>query len=231
MKTYKNYIFDLYGTLLDSITDDTLPLAWKYLAWIYNLKGAMYSPEQLEDAYRVIFRKKMQENIDKYHVEFPENKLEYIFLELLNCAPNKLEDYPNEGLDWGIATAQTFRVLTRVRIDIYPDTIRTLELLKDRGANLYLLSNAQRMFALPEMKMFGLTKFFSHIYISSDYPYKKPQREFLQRCVLEHNLSIKDCLYVGNDERFDKKIAQLCGMDWKLINDNDQSSSIKDLLS
>lgn len=229
MKKYKHYIFDLYGTLLNSDTDDSLPIVWKYLSWLYALNGAIYTPFELEKKYRDVFKSHMENVAKKYNVQFPENRLEYIFLEILNNAPHTTHIIKKD-LSWGIDTALFFRVLTRKSIDIYPKTIETLSSLKNSGANLFLLSNAQRMFAIPEMKSFGLTQFFTKIYISSDYPYKKPQKDFLIKCIDEQKLNVKDCIYVGNDPLFDKRIAESCGMDWILINQKNTNTTIEALL-
>ncbi len=40
MKNYQNYIFDLYGTLLDIRTDEDDPLLWDRMAALYSCCGA-----------------------------------------------------------------------------------------------------------------------------------------------------------------------------------------------
>ena len=52
MKAYDNYIFDLYGTLVDIHTEENDPLVWKKLALFYGYYDADYSSE--EYIYRVI---------------------------------------------------------------------------------------------------------------------------------------------------------------------------------
>ena len=49
MKAYDNYIFDLYGTLVDIHTEENDPLVWKKLALFYGYYDADYSSEELKD--------------------------------------------------------------------------------------------------------------------------------------------------------------------------------------
>lgn len=48
---YQNYIFDLYGTLVDIHTDEDQPAAWAALARFYSYYGARYAPDELRAAY------------------------------------------------------------------------------------------------------------------------------------------------------------------------------------
>ena len=47
---YRNYIFDLYGTLVDIHTDEEDPAAWAALARFYSYYGARYAPDALRAA-------------------------------------------------------------------------------------------------------------------------------------------------------------------------------------
>lgn len=44
MKDYKNYIFDLYGTLVDIHTEEGIPKLWEKLSFFYGFYGAIYQP-------------------------------------------------------------------------------------------------------------------------------------------------------------------------------------------
>ena len=51
MKDVNNYIFDLYGTLLDVVTDESSPTFWKRMAALFSVYGADYTGPQLQKAY------------------------------------------------------------------------------------------------------------------------------------------------------------------------------------
>ena len=73
MKAYDNYIFDLYGTLVDIHTEENDPLVWKKLALFYGYYDADYSSEELKERYENII-------VDNTHAFFQEslNKVDTI---------------------------------------------------------------------------------------------------------------------------------------------------------
>ena len=44
MAEYRNYIFDLYGTLVDISTNEAKASLWKNMAWLFSMMGASYEP-------------------------------------------------------------------------------------------------------------------------------------------------------------------------------------------
>lgn len=48
---YDNYVFDLYGTLVDIRTDENLDFVWEKLALFYGYYKALYTPDELKEAY------------------------------------------------------------------------------------------------------------------------------------------------------------------------------------
>ena len=48
---YNNYIFDLYGTLIDINTDEWNDDLWKKIAIFYAYKGAHYTYDELNEEY------------------------------------------------------------------------------------------------------------------------------------------------------------------------------------
>ena len=53
-KEYENYIFDLYGTLVDIQTNEKKASLWKNMAHIYSMTGAVYTASELRKRYRVL---------------------------------------------------------------------------------------------------------------------------------------------------------------------------------
>ena len=49
---YENYIFDLYGTLVDIHTNESKPSLWENMARYMTLQGAPYDSGELRRAYR-----------------------------------------------------------------------------------------------------------------------------------------------------------------------------------
>ena len=80
---------------------------------------------------------------------------------------------------------------------------------------MYLLSNAQSCFTLPELKALGIYELFDGITISSDVKVRKPSLAFYEQA-LEQALDGIDpslCVMIGNDEFADVRGAMSAGMD------------------
>lgn len=114
--------------------------------------------------------------------------------------------------------ASIFRVLSRERLETYPNTLDTLSKLQDEGARFFILSNAQRAFTQAEIELTGCADFMEKIYISSDFQMKKPEPDFLKMVLEDNELDPAETVIVGNDLTTDIAIAQELGMDSVLLN-------------
>ena len=222
MTLIKNYIFDLYGTLIDIHTDEEDPYLWKTLSSFYVRFGADYSPSELKQAYH----QKVDEELDKVHqtgIKYADIRLEKVFYRLLVEAPHKhqTELSLNSELEidtWMKTVANLFRELSMRRFFVFEGVHETLKTLKESGAHIYLLSNAQRVFTIPEIEKAGLKDYFDAIYISSDYLKAKPEPSFMKALLDEQGLDPKQCVMVGNDPNSDMAIALSCGVKGILLN-------------
>ena len=226
MRRYKNYIFDLYGTLIDISTDEERMSLWNTLATFYSHYGVDYHPAELKRAYKRTVKEE-EKLLKNKAIDYPEINLETVFLRLLKEAP---KGHPTTRLvqdekEWAVAVANIFRIESYKKIKVYKSAEKVLSSLKIRGSKLYLLSNAQRAFTVPEFEVSGLARFFEATYISSDAGIKKPDPHFLEMLLSAEGLDRKDCVMVGNDLDSDMKMAGDCGMDGILINTFPYSAS------
>lgn len=217
---YKNYIFDLYGTLLDISTNEEKYSLWKYMADLYAAYGAVYTPNELKRRFRTLDREAREKMCKEKNVTFSEIKLEKVFLQLYKEKADAKEfSLENEAL-WADMIANTFRVISRKYVRPYPQTLHTLKTLKENGKKIYLLSNAQAVFTRPEIRLSGIEEYFDVMYISSDFDVKKPEKIFLQTLLENEGLNPKESVMIGNEMESDVKIADLCGIDGIYINLN-----------
>ena len=96
-------------------------------------------------------------------------------------------------------TAVLFRLLSFSRKpQLMKGVKRTLTGLRRQGARLYLLSNAQSCFTIPELRRLGLLDgIFDGIYLSSDFGSKKPFPAFFNAALAQAGLSGTEVLMVG----------------------------------
>ncbi len=215
----KNFIFDLYGTLIDIWTDETRPILWKKTAELFSSVGAKYSGPILRREYFRICAEEDALLRAKTGREWPEIELRTVFERLLAEAPGKPIGLSGKALDdWIDAAANAFRILSRKRFRVYPGTFETLSLLKKSGARLFMLSNAQAVFTRTELALSGLGGLFEEIFLSSDCGMRKPAPEFMQMLLESCGLDPAETVMIGNDVMTDIRIADLCGVDSVLLN-------------
>ena len=219
MKQYKNYIFDLYGTLINIHTNQKWPYFWKKMAEYYNCFGTSYTGESLRGAYERICREKDALLGRELGTDWPEIDIAEVFLDLLGGKREDISDMDQ----WVTDTARFFRILSRFRYGLYPGTLPALTELKEKGRGIYLLSNAQRVFTEPEMKVKGIWDIFDGIFISSDRRIRKPDPAFMKDLLAAYDLDPKECVMIGNEYGSDMRIAAECGVDGIFLNTDGNS--------
>lgn len=219
---YKNYVFDLYGTLIDINTDEDSFILWDKLSLFYSFKGAKYTSSELKCCYNNIVKSMLDSCT---YTKYPDIKLELVFSKL----------YRDKGIlasDELISdTAQIFRILSINYINLYDGVLELLDLLKSKGKKIYLLSNAQRIFTLYEMKTLGIDKYFDDIFFSSDYGTCKPDSAFFNSLLTKYNLNIKESIMIGNDPYSDIKGAINVGLNSLYIHSNQSPKEISNIES
>lgn len=213
---YKNYIFDLYGTLIDLRTDEDNSLVWEKLALFYGYYGAVYLPDELKRCYQKLITKAW--DISRVStcgdVENLEIQLEAVFSRLYIDKGIQ----PDESLM--LHTGQLFRVLSTEYIRLYDGAYEMLKKLHERGSRVYLLSNAQKMFTAYELNMLKISKYFDGILLSSDYGVKKPELRFFEVLIEKYQLDPEESIMIGNDSVCDIAGAKRAGFDTYYIHSN-----------
>lgn len=212
MKQYRNYIFDLYGTLVDIRTDETDRKLWQHMSLFYGYYGAHYTAEELRQTYLALVQGKekalKQEHAVQYaHEAYPEIPIEEVFREM----------YVMKGAECDHAltlhTGQMFRAYATKHIKLYDNAKELLTALREAGRRVYLLSNAQRIFTEYELFYLGIHDLFDGILISSDHGCKKPDERFFRILLERYGLLPEESLMIGNDMETDIAGAKQVGMD------------------
>lgn len=234
---YDNYIFDLYGTLIDIRTDEEDIAAWEKMALLYRYYGANYKAKELRKAYV----RAVQEALDASRKEHGGARAEtQAGAEAAAAASGEKEKWPASAdtaeirietvfrrlyEDKGVCpdealvlwTCRIFRIATTVYIRLFPQVKERLRRLRENGAHIYLLTNAQRVFTENELRIFGLEEYFDGIIMSSDQYIKKPDRRFYQYLIDAYGLEPSRCLMSGDDAVCDVAGARNAGMNGYLV--------------
>ena len=210
----QNYIFDLYGTLIDIRTDESMPSLWRRMALLLSLQGALYVPEELRKAYHAA----LGAEIDRLAAAHPSLPREHIEPDILPVFDTL---YAQKGVTATAErlkdTAVFFRTLSLRHLRLYPDAAVVLRTLRVRGKGVYLLSNAQAAFTMPELVKLGLASLFDGIVLSSDAGVKKPDQAIFEHILSKYGLRPETCLMIGNDAAADMQGAATVGMAGRYI--------------
>ncbi|MCM1144718.1 MAG: HAD family hydrolase [Blautia sp.] len=209
-KLYRDYIFDLYGTLVDIRTNEEERALWNKLSLFFGYYGADYTPEALQAAYLALVsaKEKVGKNQVHYaHEAYPEIPIEEVFQELYTDKGVS----PSEELI--VHTGQMFRVFSTHHVRLYAGAKELLQKLREAGKGVYLLSNAQRIFTEYELRYLQIYDCFDGIMISSDYGVKKPDERFFRLLLEKYQISPQEALMIGNDLDSDIAGAKSVGMD------------------
>lgn len=211
---YDNYVFDLYGTLVDIHTEESDPLLWKKMALFYGYYGALYEPEELKEAYGGIIKGKEAElkmtlegDPHYSHEASPEIEIQEVFAKLFAEKGVEADDALS------LHAGQMFRAISTDYVKLYEGSKEMLRYLKASGKNVYLLSNAQRIFTAYELKSLDIFSLFDDVLISSDYKTRKPDPRFFDMVIKKHDLDVRKSIYVGNDSKNDVLGAKGVNMD------------------
>ncbi len=219
---YQNYIFDLYGTLVDINTNEGKPYLWKKTAELYAYHGAHYTPAEFKKAYLRLCASHTQALREKNGARYPEIQLEYVFEDLFK------EKGVTVSMEIIRTIGQAFRAISTKFLCLYDGVTDLLDSIHTAGKKAYLLSNAQEMFTKHEMIALGIYDKFDGIVFSSDEGLCKPEEKFFRTVVERYGLNINECIMIGNDAGTDIKGANLIGMDSLYIH-SDISPKITDL--
>ena len=205
---YRNFIFDLYGTLIDIRTDESTLAFWRKAVCVFACGKASYSPSELKQAYhRYVRRELWKERLRHPTYRHRDIDLLRVFAAL----------YADKGVaaDEKLLreTARRFRKASTVKLRLYDGVIDLLDTLKRCGKGVYLLSNAQESFTLPELEEVGILDYFDGIMISSQERICKPNRLFFDRLLQKYRLDPAECLMIGNDQNADMRGAKSAGID------------------
>lgn len=207
---YANYIFDLYGTLIDIHTDEGDMNLWQYMAdYLKQHFDVTTTAEKLQQDYLQICAEEEKKLAAKNGSKHPEIKIEWVWNRLIGkpCSDDEMKKL-----------CVSFREKSRDKFICYEGVHTNLQAIKDAGGKVYLLSNAQRLFTEKELLDADLEQYFDDIFISSDMGVKKPDGKFINTLIEKNGLDKSKTVMVGNEVMADVGSAVAAGVDAIYLN-------------
>lgn len=195
---YKNYVFDLYGTLVDIHTDEEKFSFWKKVAGKLNA-----NPNELKNLYKALCK----EQAEKVG-ESGEFDLLVVFAQIVKIYNSTLS--PQEF-------AWYFRRKSTEYERLYKGVKRELKALKKAHSGVYLISNAQACFTIKELEELHILKYFDGIIISSEVGYKKPSFDIFDIAFKKFGIEKQNSIFIGNDLHDDILGAKNFGVEYFYI--------------
>ncbi len=203
----KALVFDLYGTLVNIRTDEQDPILYSELSKFLSYSHVNISPEELKEEYLKGVRRSLGAGKEQY----PEVDVRRIFTGIVGSR-REGRAKPRTAL----IAARLFRSLSRKHFEPFPGIYGMLERLREQFP-LALLSDAQRCFTEPEINQLKLGWFFDHIFLSSDYGFRKPYPKYFRMGIDALKVAPEEALYVGDNAFRDLWGAKKAGMRMALV--------------
>jgi len=217
----KAILFDLYGTLIDIETDESMEGIYRTIAHYLTYHGINLHRWEVRDRYYRIMKQQKEACGEAY----PEIDVEAIWNEFL------MQEGIRSSLHRGQQAkviAHIYRGVSRNRLQLYPDVKRVLDELQKKY-RLALISDAQSCYALPEIQAVGLENYFESIVISSLHGFRKPDARLFQQTLDDMKLGPAEAIWVGNDMFRDIYGAQALGIKSIFIDSNQGAKSYEDV--
>jgi putative hydrolase of the HAD superfamily len=204
------YAFDLGDTLVEY---EGLPLSWvdyypEALGRLAASLGLAPSVEQVEAACEVLRR-----HNTRLHPRLVEIPFTAILGEICRSFAAPAAADPDSA-------AQAFFSVFRQRLRVFPDTVSSLETLRQRGAKIAVLTDVPygmpRALVLEDIRETGLEHLLDLIVTSNEVGYRKPAPETLAYVARAFGKNPLEIVYVGNEPK-DVEVARAIGCEAILV--------------
>jgi putative hydrolase of the HAD superfamily len=214
-------IFDLYGTLIDIETDESMEEIYRGIAHFLTYEGIYLHRGDVSSLYWQLLKQQKQDSNEKY----PEINVEALWNSFLK-QHGIVSSSSRKRLS--LILSHLHRGLSRKRLQLYPDVQQVLEELKP-NYRMGIVSDAQSCFALPEIKATGLAEYFDPVVISGSDGYRKPDPRLFEKALDLMKLKASQVIYVGNDMYRDIHGAQRAGIKTIFVNSNQGEKQYEDV--
>ena len=217
----KSIVFDLYGTLIDIETDESMEEIYRGVAHFLTYQGVYLHRWEVRDLYYQIMKQQKEQSGEEY----PEINVESVWNTFLRQEGMKVATARKK---LARTLAHIYRGISRKRLQLYPSVKNVLDKLR-ATYRLALISDAQPCYALPEIQAVGLDGYFDPIIISAAYGFRKPDPRLIQNALEIMSVTPGEVICVGNDMYRDIYGASMLDIKTILFASNQGKESYKDI--
>jgi putative hydrolase of the HAD superfamily len=201
MANLTTILFDIYGTLIDIHTNEQRDDIFETLSRFLGYRRLVVSPTALKELY-----------FSELHQQFARSRERFPEVDVARAFERALSDQSrNADRFLTVLVTQLYRSLSRERFGLFPDTFWTLTEFRKRY-RLGIVTDAQRLFSCPELRMLRIEDFFDSIVISSDYGFRKPDPRLFHIALAAMDARPEESAYIGNKYETDLLGAHSAGL-------------------
>ncbi|TXS00148.1 HAD family hydrolase [Bacillus sp. SH7-1] len=193
--------FDIAGTLLDYDTAEN-----NGISHFFQKYNDIFSGNELEsmNLWHELSEKYFNKFLSK-ELSFQEQqgmRMYHLFKTYgINLSPEESQHRFNQYIE-----------LYKNNWAAFEDVHYTLQTLKQEGHSLGIISNGDYEQQVEKLTALNILQYFQYISTSSEIGVSKPDPEIFQRTVLQLNLEMKDCYYIGDRLETDAISSTVAGM-------------------
>lgn len=195
--------FDIYRTLIDISTDEESLKPYEFLSRWLSYHGVETDAPALRSTYLEL----CDAEISKGEAPYPDIDIGTVFTNILRKSRHR--DLDLEGKSRELALL--FRMATTNSISLYPGVHDVLQTLRGK-IRLGIVSNAQRLFTVPELSKFSLIDYFDRIVLSSDFGVRKPDPQIFEALLSALRVPPETVVFIGDNPFDDIHGASQMGM-------------------
>lgn len=210
---YKAILFDWAYTLVDLVKEDDRAAFLKMVGFLKHKNIVLPDFDLLFDSYHNLFYEMIKESRKTHREACFETVLRHIFFKYkINVENRSL---------WEEILTVYYEVIHSVRF-VYPDVVDTLEVLKNAGVRMGIISNTTNpeFIKNKELSNAKLDKYFEFSIYSSSAPYRKPHPSIYAAAISHLQINAKNILFVGDNLDMDVKGPQAVGISAAWLNRN-----------
>jgi putative hydrolase of the HAD superfamily len=200
----KGILFDLYGTLIDIETDESMEKIYRGISRFLIYQGINLRWQNLRDLYYGIMQEQRQASSEQH----PEIDVEAIW-DVLLARQGLASEAKRRGLKRYLA--QLYRGLSLKRLKRFAHVKRVLNTLR-HSYRMAIVSDAQPCFAGAEIRTVKLESYFDPLIISANYGFRKPDPRMIRLALDNIELAPGEVIFVGNDMYRDIYCARQLGI-------------------